>query len=303
MADNVPGQANTILGLDAYAPAEIQDKVEKLGVKKARMPTLASLALAVVAGGSIGLGALFFGIVLADPTLGFAAQRLLGGLVFTLGLALVMIGGAELFTGNCLIVMAWANRQLRTGEVLRNWAIIWIGNLIGALGLVFLVYMAHTAALNNDGFGNGLIKLAAGKVAPDAVTIFFKGILCNILVCLAVWLSYAGRSVTDKLFGMVLPVTAFIAAGFEHCVANMFILPYAWLLVQTGHVPEGVDVSVLTLGAIIHNLIPATLGNIAGGAAFVGGIYWLVYRKALGGLTPLTTKEARQMQGRPSRNG
>lgn len=303
MADNVPGQANTILGLDAYAPAEIQDKVEKLGVKKARMPALASLALAVVAGGSIGLGALFFGIVLADPTLGFAAQRLLGGLVFTLGLALVMIGGAELFTGNCLIVMAWANRQLGTGEVLRNWVIIWIGNFIGALGLVFLVYMAHTAALNNDAFGNGLIKLAAGKVAPDAVTIFFKGVLCNILVCLAVWLSYAGRSVTDKLFGMVLPVTAFIAAGFEHCVANMFILPYAWVLVQTGHVPEGVDVSVLTLGAIIHNLIPATLGNIAGGAGFVGGIYWLVYRKALGGLTPLPGKEPRHTQGRSSRNG
>ncbi len=287
MADNTPGQANALLGLDAYAPAEIQDKVEKLGVKKARMPTLASGALAVVAGGSIGLGALFFGIVLADPTLGFAAQRLLGGLVFTLGLALVMIGGAELFTGNCLIIMAWANHQLRTIEVLRNWAIIWVGNLLGALGLVFLVYMAHTAALNNDGFGNGLIKLAVGKVAPDAVTIFFKGILCNILVCLAVWLSYAGRSVTDKLFGMVLPVTAFIAAGFEHCVANMFILPYAWLLVQTGHVPEGIDVSVLTVGAIIHNIVPATLGNIVGGAGFVGGIYWLVYRKALGGLTPL----------------
>lgn len=303
MADNVPGQANTLLGLDAYAPAEIQDKVEKLGVKKARMPALASAALAVVAGGSIGLGALFFGIVLADPTLGFAAQRLLGGLVFTLGLALVMIGGAELFTGNCLIVMAWANRQLSTGEVLRNWTIIWLGNLVGALGLVFLVYMAHTAALNNDGFGNGLIKLAVGKVAPDAVTIFFKGVLCNILVCLAVWLSYAGRSVTDKLFGMVLPVTAFIAAGFEHCVANMFILPYAWVLVETGHLPEGVDVSVLTLGAIIHNIVPATLGNIVGGSVFVGGIYWLVYRKALGGLTPLQTTEPRRTQGRSTRNG
>ncbi|WP_026784568.1 formate/nitrite transporter family protein [Pleomorphomonas koreensis] len=303
MADNSPGQANSILGLDAYAPAEIQDKVEKLGVKKARMPALASAALAVIAGGSIGLGALFFGIVLADPTLGFAAQRLLGGLVFTLGLALVMIGGAELFTGNCLIVMAWANRQLSTGEVLRNWTIIWLGNLVGALGLVFLVVMAHTSGLNGDGFGTGMIKLAVGKVGPDAVTIFFKGVLCNILVCLAVWLSYAGRSVTDKLFGMVLPVTAFIAAGFEHCVANMFILPYAWVLIHTGHAPEGVDVSLLTFGAIVHNIIPATLGNIVGGAGFVGGIYWLVYRKALGGLTPLSAGEPRRTQGRPSRNG
>lgn len=293
----------SLLGLDAYSPAEIQDKVEKLGVKKARMPALASIGLAVVAGGSIGLGALFFGIVLADPTLGFAAQRLLGGLVFTLGLALVMIGGAELFTGNCLIVMAWANRQLRTSEVLRNWAIIWGGNLIGALGLVFLVVMAHTSALNNDAFGAGMVKLALGKIAPDAVTIFFKGVLCNILVCLAVWLSYAGRSVTDKLLGMVLPVTAFIAAGFEHCVANMFILPYAYALVQAGHAPAGLDVSTLTLAAIVHNIIPATLGNIVGGAGFVGGIYWVIYRKALGGLTPLSVSEPREMQGRPARNG
>ncbi len=307
MAD-ASGQAS-LLGQDAYSPAEIQDKVEKLGVKKARMPALASVGLAIIAGGSIGLGAVFFGIVLADTTLGFAAQRLLGGLVFTLGLALVMIGGAELFTGNCLIVMAWANRQLRTSEVLRNWAIIWGGNLIGALGLVFLVVMAHTSGLNNDAFGAGMVKLALGKIAPDAITIFFKGVLCNILVCLAVWLSYAGRSVTDKLLGMVLPVTAFIAAGFEHCVANMFILPYAYMLVLSGHAPAGLDVSTLTLGAIVHNIIPATLGNIVGGAGFVGGIYWLIYRKALGGLTPLPPpqpleiREPREMQSSPARNG
>lgn len=308
MAD-ASGQAS-LLGQDAYSPAEIQDKVEKLGVKKARMPALASVGLAIIAGGSIGLGAVFFGIVLADTTLGFAAQRLLGGLVFTLGLALVMIGGAELFTGNCLIVMAWANRQLRTYEVLRNWAIIWGGNLIGALGLVFLVVMAHTSGLNNDAFGAGMVKLALGKIAPDAITIFFKGVLCNILVCLAVWLSYAGRSVTDKLLGMVLPVTAFIAAGFEHCVANMFILPYAYVLAHGGHAPAGLDVSTLTLGAIVHNIIPATLGNIVGGAGFVGGIYWLIYRKALGGLTPLPPppqpleiREPHEMQSSPARNG
>lgn len=294
-----PGTADA-LGLDAYSPAEIQDKVETLGIKKARMPLVASATLAVVAGGSIGLGALFFGIILADPSLGFAAQRLLGGLVFTLGLALVMIGGAELFTGNCLIVMAWASRQLRTGEVLRNWTVIWLGNLVGALGLVFLVYMAHTAGLNDGAYGDGMVKLALAKLAPDAMTIFFKGVLCNILVCLAVWLSYAGRSVTDKLIGMVLPVSAFIAAGFEHCVANMFILPYAWLLVATGHAPAGVDVSLFTLGAVIHNLIPSTLGNIVGGGGFVGGLYWLVYRKALGGLTPLSPAQTQETQGSPS---
>jgi formate/nitrite transporter len=288
MADTDHPHKTVLFGSDAYSPAEIQDKVEKLGVKKARLPRLASFMLAVVAGGSIGLGGMFFSIVLADPTLGFAAQRLLGGVVFTLGLALVMIGGAELFTGNCLIVMAWWNRQIRTTEVLANWALIWVGNFVGALGLVFLVYMSHHTEMNGGAIGAAMLKLAVSKITPDAVTIFFKGILCNILVCLGVWLSYAGRSVADKLAGMVLPVAAFIAAGFEHCVANMYLLPMAWLLAETGHVPAGLDVSAVTLAGIVHNLIPATLGNIVGGAGFVGAIYWAIYRKSLGGLTPLS---------------
>lgn len=285
MADNSSGAG--LLGADAYSPAEIQEKVEKLGVKKARMPFLPEFMLSIVAGGSIGLGGMFFIIVLADPTLGFAFQRLLGGAVFSLGLALVLIGGAELFTGNCLIVMAWCNKQIRTGELLKNWTIVWFGNLVGALGLVLLLYMAHFADLNNRNASAAILTLAAGKMTPDAMTIFVKGILCNVLVCLAVWLAYAGRSVADKMAGMILPVAAFVAAGFEHCVANMLFLPMAWLLVETGHVPAGLDVSVITLANIVHNIIPATLGNIVGGAGFVGLIYWLIYRKGLGGLTPL----------------
>ena len=289
MADN--NATSQMFGSDAYSPAEIQDKVEKLGVKKARSPFLPEFMLSVVAGGSIGLGGMFFLIVLADPTLGFALQRLLGGTVFTLGLALVMIGGAELFTGNCLIVMAWWNGQIRTVEVLHNWTLVWFGNLVGALGLVFLLYMAHFADLNSGEAGAAVLKLAIGKMAPDMVTIFFKGILCNLLVCLGVWLAYAGRSVTDKMIGMWLPVSCFVAAGFEHCVANMFFLPMAWVLVQTGHVPAGVDVSTVTLLNIAHNLLPATLGNIVGGGGFVGFVYWVIYRKGLGGLTPLPLAE------------
>lgn len=279
--------SNAMFGSEAYSPAEIQDKVEKLGVKKARMPFLPESMLSIVAGGSIGLGGMFFVIVLADPTLGFAIQRVLGGTVFALGLALVMIGGAELFTGNCLIVMAWWNGQIRTGEVIKNWLTVWFGNLVGALGLVFMLYMAHFGDLNNGSTGAAVIKLATGKLTPDMITIFFKGILCNILVCLGVWLAYAGRSVADKMAGMVLPVACFVAAGFEHCVANMFFLPYAWLLAHTGHVPAGMDVSAITMVNIVHNLIPATLGNIVGGAGFVGLVYWVIYRKGLGGLTPL----------------
>jgi formate transporter len=279
-----------VFGSDAYSPAEIQDKVEKLGVKKARMAFLPEFMLSLVAGGSIGLGGMFFVIVLADASLSFAPQRLLGGLVFSLGLALVMIGGAELFTGNCLIVMAWCNRQIGTSEVMRNWTIVWVGNLVGALGLVFLLFMAHFADLNGGAVGVALLKLAVSKIQPDMVTIFFKAILCNVLVCLGVWLAYAGRSVADKMAGMVLPVACFVAAGFEHCVANMFFLPMAWVLAATGHVPAGLDVSAITFVGIAHNLLPATLGNIVGGAGFVGFVYWAIYRKGLGGLTPLPSR-------------
>ena len=278
-------------GLDAYSPAEIQAKVEVLGVKKARMPFLASFMLSVVAGVGIGLGGLFFCIVLADATLSFAVQRVLGGIVFSLGLALVVIGGAELFTGNCLIVMAWANRQIKTSEILRNWSIVWIGNLVGALALVFMVFMSHHMAMNNGAVGAAVLKLAVAKIAPDFTTIFFRGVLCNLLVCLAVWMSYAGRSVTDKMVGLVLPVALFVAAGFDHCIANMYFLPLAWVVAHTGQVPAGMDVSAITLSGIAHNLIPATLGNIVGGAGFVGFTYWLIYRKSLGGATPLPKTE------------
>ena len=278
-------------GLDAYSPAEVEAKVEVLGVKKARMPFLASFMLSMVAGVGIGLGGVFFCIVLADSTLSFATQRVLGGIVFSLGLALVVIGGAELFTGNCLIVMAWANRQIRTLEILRNWSIVWIGNLVGALALVFMVFMSHHTAMNNGAVGAAVLKLAVAKITPDFTTLFFKGVLCNLLVCLAVWLSYAGRSVTDKMLGLVLPVALFVAAGFEHCIANMYFLPLAWVLVQAGQVPAGLDVSTITLSGIAHNLIPATLGNIVGGAGFVGFIYWLIYRKSLGGAAPLPKSE------------
>jgi formate/nitrite transporter len=271
---------NHSLSSECFTPQQIEENVEKLGVKKARSPLSASLLQGFLAGMYIGFGGLFFCIILADASLGFATQRLLGGIVFALGLGLVAIAGAELFTGNCLLVMACFQRQIKAWEVAKNWAIIWFANLLGALTLVFLVFMSHHYAMNNGEVGNAVIKLAVSKLTPDAVTIFFKAILCNILVCLGMWMSYAGKSVADKMAGLLLPVAAFIAAGFEHCIANMYLLPLAYVLVQHGHVPAGVDVSVVTIPAIIHNLIPATLGNIVGGAGFVGFVYWAIYRKA-----------------------
>jgi formate transporter len=286
MAEPVPAPQPPIFNLQAYSPAEIKEAVETVGVKKANLPLLASFMLAIVAGGGVGFGALYYTIVASDAALSFAIARVVGGLVFTLGLALVLIGGAELFTGNNLIVMAWASGKVSTRTMLRNWTIVWLGNLIGALGLVVLVFLSHHLDMNDGRIGLSVLSTAAGKIRPDSATLFFKGILCNVLVCAAVWLAYAGRSVADKMVAVVLPVSAFIAAGFEHCVANMYFLPMAWLLVQTGHAPPNFDVSAITISGIIHNLVPVTLGNIVGGAGFVGAFYWAVYRAAFGASYP-----------------
>jgi formate transporter len=285
-AERTSAPQPAIFNLQAYSPAEIKEAVEKVGVKKANLPFLASFMLAIVAGGSVGFGALYYTIVASDGSFSFATVRVVGGLVFTLGLALVLVGGAELFTGNNLMVMAWASGEVSTRTMLRNWTIVWLGNLFGALGLIVLVFFSHHLDMNDGRVGLSVLNTAVGKIRPDVVTLFFKGILCNVLVCAAVWLAYAGRSVTDKMVAVILPVSAFIAAGFEHCVANMYFLPLAWLLVQTGHVPANFDASLITITGIIHNLVPVTLGNIVGGAGFVGAVYWTIYRATFGAPYP-----------------
>jgi formate transporter len=282
MSDRVPAPQPPIFNLQAYSPAEIKEAVEKVGVKKANLPFLASFMLAIVAGGGVGFGALYYTIVASDPELSFATVRVVGGLVFSLGLMLILVGGAELFTGNNLIVMAWASGKVSTGTMLRNWTIVYFGNLFGALGLIVLVFFSHHLDMNDGRIGLSVLNTAAGKIRPDMVTLFFKGVLCNVLVCAAVWLAYAGRSVTDKVVAVILPISAFVAAGFEHCVANMYFLPLAWLLVQTGQAPANFDASPVTISGIVHNLVPVTLGNIVGGAGFVGAVYWAIYRAAFG---------------------
>src|SRR6201981_1170697 len=281
MSDQVPAPQPPICNLQAYSPAEIKEAVEKVGVKKANLPFLASFMLAIVAGGGVGFGALYYTIIASDAELSFAISRVVGGLAFSVGLALVLVGGAELFTGNNLIVMAWASGKVSTRTMLRNWTIVWLGNLVGALGLIVLVFFSHHLDMNDGRVGLSVLNTAVGKIRPDVVTLFFKGILCNVLVCAAVWLAYAGRSVTDKMVAVVLPVSAFIAAGFEHCVANMYFLPLAWLLIVTGRGPARFDTSLIPLPGIIHNLVPVTLGNIVGGSGFVGFVYWVIYRRDL----------------------
>jgi formate transporter len=286
MAEPASAPQPPIFNLQAYSPAEIKQVVEKIGVKKANFPFLTSVMLAIVAGVGVGFGALYYTIVASDPTWSFASVRVVGGLVFTVGLALVLVGGAELFAGSNLIVMARASGKVSTRTMLRNWTVVWFGNLLGSLGLIVLVFLSHHLDLNDGRIGLSVLNTAAGKIRPDMVTLFVKGILCNVLVCAAVWLAYAGRSVTDKMVAVILPVSAFIAAGFEHCVANMYFLPLAWLLVQTGQAPANFDASLITLSGIVHNFVPVTLGSIVGGAGFVGAFYWTIYRARFGASYP-----------------
>ena len=265
-----------LFGFDAYSPKEIAERVENIGVTKARLPVLTVATLGVLAGGFIGLGALYFTLVISDSSLGFAASRLLGGLTFSLGLILVVVAGAELFTGNNLLVMAWASRRITTKELITNWIIVYLANLAGALGLVFLVVLSHHWQMNSNAVGISAVKIAVAKAALPFWEAFFKGIVCNILVCLAVWLALAGRSVTDKIFAVIFPISAFVAAGFEHSVANMYFIPLGILLKDRLLVSGAENLSWLGLWS---NLVPVTLGNIMGGSVMVALVYYFVYRR------------------------
>jgi formate transporter len=266
---------------DAYSPLQIADKVEAIGVRKARLPFAGLALLGILAGGDIGLGAMYYTVVISDPSLSFAVARLLGGLVFSLGLVLVVIGGAELFTGNNLLVMAWAEGKITTSEVARNWIIVYVGNLVGAAGLAVLVYLSNHASMNSGAVAAAYVRVAAAKASLPFAEAFFKGVLCNLLVCLAVWLTLAGRSVTDKILAILFPISAFVAAGFEHCVANMYFLPIAMLLKDTALAAGVAQAAQLDWGGVTHNLIAVTLGNAVGGSLLVAAVYYMIYRRTL----------------------
>lgn len=259
--------------VDALTPAAVTEKVLALSQSKTSLPLKQQLPLAALAGAYIGMAALFSTLSLGDAALPFAVQKILGGACFSLGLLLVVVAGAELFTGNTMIAAGAVDGRITWRATFENWVRIWLGNLLGALVLVALVYFSGAA--QTPVVTKGLYAVAAGKLTASWGAVFFKGMLCNFLVCLGVWLAYAGRTVADKAAGVFLPVTAFVALGFEHCVANMFFLPMAYSLKLSGVVPEGVDAAFLTLPAILYNISAATLGNIAAGAGLA-----LLYKAA-----------------------
>lgn len=271
-------EPNELYGSDAYAPAQIAQRIESVGVTKARLPTLQLLMLGVLAGAFIGLGAMLFALVKSDATLGFTASALLGGLVFSLGLLLVVVAGAELFTGNNLLAMAWADGRITSREVLRNWVLVCAANFLGAAGLALLVFASGHAGFNGGAIGQTVVKIALAKQELSATQAFFRGVLCNVLVCMAVWMAMAGRSVVDKAVAVVPPIAAFVAAGFEHSIANMYFMPLAMLLQHFG--PEGLAaMRAVTWAGMLGNLLPVIAGNLLGGSVLVGLSYHLIYRR------------------------
>jgi formate transporter len=210
---------------------------------------------------------MYFTLVMSGSPLGFGPGRMLGDLAFSLGLILVVVGGAELFTGNNLIVMAWAERRITTARLARNWALVYLANLGGALGTALMVHWSGVMTLGDGAVAMTAARIAEAKVALPFGEAFFRGILCNTLVCLAVWLCFAAHDVASKVLAIVFPISAFVALGFEHSVANMYLIPIGWLEGAGG----------VTLGGLFANLMPVTLGNVIGGGVFVAAVYWLVY--------------------------
>ena len=279
-------QVFTPAGLDALPPPEMAEKAERIGVAKAAMGSANTFALAVLAGAFIALGAIFATTVAAGGTgLPYGVARLLTGIAFSLGLILVVVAGAELFTGNNLIVMAWASRRVSTARLLRNWAIVYAGNVAGALATVGILYLGKQYEFGKGAVGEQALTIAAAKINLGFVQAMALGAFCNALVCLAVWLTYSARSLADKVLAIVPPIAAFVAAGFEHSVANMFFIPMG-LLVKGNHSfvtahPDLPDLSRLTWGRFVaSNLVPVTIGNVIGGGLMVGAVYWFVYLRA-----------------------
>jgi formate/nitrite transporter len=253
---------------DAYSPRQIAERVEAVCLAKASTPLRSLAMLGVLAGAFIGLGALYSVIVFADPTLGLAAKRVLGGIVFSLGLILVVVAGAELFTGNNLLAMAWAQGCLTTKDVLANWVVVCATNFVGATGLALLVFLSGHA----DAYARTYLEIAAAKSALPFWSAFWRGVLCNLLVCMAVWMTLAGRSVTDKVLAVVFPISAFVAAGFEHSIANMYLFPVATLLQAAAGQP-------VSFAWLWTNLVPVIAGNLVGGSVLVALVYYVIYRR------------------------
>ncbi len=301
----------TEIRIDALLPQEMASRAETLGVKKAEMPFLKTFMLAILAGAFIAVGAIFATTVSAGAqsvtgadgaaaftvALPYGVVRLLAGLVFSLGLILVIVGGAELFTGNSLIVMAWASGKISVWELLRNWLIVYAGNFVGAFSTAILMFLTRQYTFGSNAVGITALKTAASKCDLTFIQAVALGILCNALVCLAVWLTYSARSTADRILAIIPPITAFVAASFEHSIANMYFIPIGLLI-------KGLDPAFINAAGkqvtnldrltwanfLLGNLVPVTIGNIIGGTILVAAFYWMIY------LRPAAARAAKEQK-------
>ena len=298
---------NSDLQFDALIPAQMAAKAEQIGVKKAHLNPVSMFVLAVLAGAFIALGAIFSTTVVAGAgeALPYGVTRLLAGVVFSLGLILVIIGGAELFTGNNLIVMAWASRKVSTSLLVQNWIVVYLGNFVGALGTAALVYASGQYTFGKGAVGAAALATGDFKAGLGFGQALALGVLCNALVCLAVWLTFSARTTTDRILAIIPPIAAFVAAGFEHSIANMYFIPIALFVKAGAPAPfwaaigkTAADFPHLTWRKfLINNLLPVTLGNIIGGAFMVGVVYWFVYLRPM--RTAWPAPSARGTQNEP----
>jgi len=292
----------TELSIDALLPPAMASRAENIGLVKARLGIRRMFALAVLAGAFIAMGAIFattvgaggIAVRAADGTLTFSTGlpygvvRLLTGLVFTLGLILVIVGGSELFTGNNLIVMAFASGKVGLGQLLRNWTVVYVGNFVGSIATAFVVFLSKQYTFGGGAIGLNVLAIGEAKTSLEFVQAIALGVLCNALVCLAVWLCFSARSTTDRILSIIPPIAAFVAAGFEHSIANMYFIPVALFVKQWGDPAffqtigrTAADFPHLTWGGFfVSNLIPVTIGNIIGGAVMVGLVYWFIYLRS-----------------------
>jgi formate/nitrite transporter len=271
--------------VDALLPQAMALACEAAGTAKAGRDAITLLVLGLLAGAFIAFGAIFMTVVLTETGgLPWGVARLLAGLVFSTGLILVIVGGAELFTGDALMIVAYASKRITLSALLRAWLLVYIGNIGGAVGTASLAFLAGEYGLASGGVGKTALAIASAKAELPTTQLFFLAVLCNVLVCLAVWMSFGARSTTDKVAVIVLPIAAFVAAGFEHSIANLYFLPYG-LAIKAWAGPEfwatlGLSANAypgLTVGAAFHNILVATIGNLVGGSFMVGAVYWFVY--------------------------
>lgn len=268
--------------VDAFTPAEVAEKVKTVGVDKANMRFLSLVILSLMAGAFIAFGAMYYTVAITDNGSAYGITKLIGGLAFALGFVMVVIAGAELFTGNTLVVMAWAKGKVSLAGLLKNWMIVYTANAIGAFVMVYLVYLSGYLNGHHHQIGATAMQVGLVKVNNTTTEAFVRGVFCNVLVCLASWMSYASRTVSDKILAILFPISAFVAMGFEHCIANMYMIPVAILASMDPAIvaASGLDaaqLSNLSLSGFLHNIIPVTLGNIIGGGVFVAMTYYLVF--------------------------